>query len=463
MSVLRLVSPLMRLVRLRPYSSATLAGRSDERYRRATLTTLASLIAQFATTLATLLWVPLALSYLGTERFGMWMSVTSLVAVVAAADLGIGNGLLNAIAEAHGKEDRRLAGRYASSAFFLLIAVAAALAALVALIQPVVSWGQLLNVSSVSALPEAQPTVLVLLGCSFLTIPISIAARIHLGYQEGFVNSLWQGLGSILGLLGLATAIFLRASMPWVVFAFAAGPVLSGLFNLVILLSRRDWLRPRWSAVRFEAVSRLLKTGLMFALLQGVVAAAFMSDNFIVARIFGADAVAQYAVHAQLFAFAPLLAGMALSPLWPAYGEAIARGDDGWVRDVLVRSVAMTFVFISSISLVLLWSGQILIHLWVGSRVEASMPLMMGLAAWAILSSVGTAVAMFLNGAGVLRLQAFLACLMGAGAVLGKVVFGLLFGLPGIVWGTVTAYVLLMVIPLAVLLPRIVGRLGARP
>jgi O-antigen/teichoic acid export membrane protein len=453
----------MRLVRLQPYSSATIAERSQERYRRVTLTTLASLVAHAASTLTTLAAVPLALGYLGTERYGLWMSVTSLVAVVAAADLGIGNGLLNAIAESHGKDDKSMAGRYASSAFFLLTAIALALAAVVVLVEPLVSWGDLLKVSSATALLEAPPTVLILLGCSFLSIPIGIAARIHLGYQEGYVNGLWQGLGSVLGLVGMATAIILGASMPWVVLGFAVGPVISGLCNLLILVGRRAWLRPRWSAMRSEVVARLLKTGLMFALLQAVVAAAFMSDNFIVAWLFGADVVAQYAVHAQLFAFAPLLAGMALSPLWPAYGEAIARGDSGWVRGVLVRSVALTFAVVSAISLVLVASGQTLIHLWVGSRVEPLVPLMIALAAWAVLSSAGTAVAMFLNGAGVLRLQAFLACAMGVAAVLGKVGFGLLFGLPGVVWGTVTAYSLFMAIPLAVLLPRIVARIGARP
>jgi O-antigen/teichoic acid export membrane protein len=44
--------------------------------------------------------VPLTLTYLGSERYGMWMAISSIVALLAFADFGLGNGLVNAIAVA---------------------------------------------------------------------------------------------------------------------------------------------------------------------------------------------------------------------------------------------------------------------------------------------------------------------------------------------------------------------------
>ena len=71
-----------------------------------------------------LIAVPLTLHYLGTERYGMWMTISSIVAMMGFADLGMGLGLMNAISEAHGQEDRLAAERYVSSGFFMLSAVA---------------------------------------------------------------------------------------------------------------------------------------------------------------------------------------------------------------------------------------------------------------------------------------------------------------------------------------------------
>lgn len=459
MSVSRLVAAVNVLRPSKVSDLKTAPERSRERYRRAAITTMASVGAQAVATLATVVSVPLALSYLGAERYGLWMSVTSLVAVIAAADLGVGNGLLNAIAEAHGRDDRELAGRYVSSAFFLLTLVALLLAAATLAVQPLLSWPTLLNANSSLTANEAQPTALAVLACSFALIPLGIAARIHLGYQEGFINSMWQTVGSILGMLGLFLAVLLRWSLPWLVLAFSLGPVISAGLNLVVLLRDRSWLRPRWQAVRRAAANRFLRTGVQFAILQGVFAIAFLSDNVVIARIFGPNAVAQYAVHAQLFGFAPLLAGLALGPFWPAYGESIARGDIEWVRKALFRSVIATTILVGGASLVLLSVGDPLMHLWVGSRIEPSFPLMLGLGAWAVVSSVGNAVAMFLNGTGALRLQVGLACLMCPAALVGKFIGAETMGLPGIIIGTLIAYLVFTAAPLALFLPRIVHQL----
>src|SRR5260221_7075822 len=107
--------PLIEMVRPSSGAASTMVERSRERYRRAALTTLASFGAQGIATISTLASVPLALGYLGAERYGLWVSVNSLVAIVASADLGVGNGLLNAISEAHGADDRQLARHYLSS------------------------------------------------------------------------------------------------------------------------------------------------------------------------------------------------------------------------------------------------------------------------------------------------------------------------------------------------------------
>src|SRR5208283_4384594 len=80
------------LLRLKPFDTSTEQGRSRERYRRAALTTLTSVLARVITVSTSLITVRLTIRYLGTERYGLWMTITSVVSFLIFADLGIGNG-----------------------------------------------------------------------------------------------------------------------------------------------------------------------------------------------------------------------------------------------------------------------------------------------------------------------------------------------------------------------------------
>ncbi|MGC1782963.1 MAG: hypothetical protein WA708_10630, partial [Acidobacteriaceae bacterium] len=79
--------------------------RAGERHRRAALTGITSTIAHLARMGVALVTVPLTLHYLGAERFGLWMTISSVLAMASFADFGIGNGVLNTVADAFGRND----------------------------------------------------------------------------------------------------------------------------------------------------------------------------------------------------------------------------------------------------------------------------------------------------------------------------------------------------------------------
>src|SRR5512144_3326213 len=93
--------------------------RAARRVRRVTATAATSALAAIVQTAVGLVAVPMALGYLGSERYGLWMTVTSLTAMLAFADFGMGNGLLNAIASADGHDDEAAAAGATSSAICL--------------------------------------------------------------------------------------------------------------------------------------------------------------------------------------------------------------------------------------------------------------------------------------------------------------------------------------------------------
>lgn len=453
------------LLRLAPFDTSTAEGRSKERFRRVALSTAATAAAKGVVVLTTLVTVPLTVGYLGAERYGLWMTISATIAMLGFGDLGIGLGLLNAVSEADGKDDRPAALRYVSSGFFMLLGIAAFLIAAFVVVYPFVPWARIFNVASDLAARESGPAVAVFAACFVLNIPLWVVNRVHMGYQEGYVNSLYEISGNVFALLGILQAIRLEAGLPWLVLAMSAPPALASVANGAVLFGyRRPWLLPRWGSATREAASKILRLGILFFVLQLAGAVAYSSDNIIAARVLGPEAVTRYSIPMKMFSFVPLMMGMILIPLWPAYGEAISRGDVGWVRSTLARSVAAALVVAVPVSVPLvLWGGEI-IRLWVGPGVAPSFSLLLGLGAWTVMSCAWGAVAMFLNGANALRIQVVCTLLMAGGAILLKVFLSRSVGLSGIIWGGVAAQCMFIILPIALFLPGMLEgiRRGAR-
>lgn len=443
------------IFRLKPFDTFTPEGRARERYRRVALTTLASGAAKAISILTMLITVPLTLGYLGAERYGLWMTITSVVLMLGFADLGLGSGLMNAISEAHGQDDRQAAQNYVSSAFFLLSLMAFFLLAVFTLAYPFIPWAGVFNVKSSQAAREAGPAMAILVGCFALNMPLGVAQRVQMGYQEGYVNSLWQCLGSIIGLIGILLVVFFKAGLTWLVLAVGGSQVIAaGLNGLALFRSKRPWLFPRFRIFTAAAARRILHLGLLFFVLQ--LAGVFMiqADNLIIAQMLGLTVVSQYAVVWQLFLLAPSLLAMVLMPLWPAYGEAIARGDISWVKKTWRRSISLGLAINVPAVILLVVFGKQIAHLWVGPQINPSTALLVGLGLYIFLASFGGPCAMLLNGANVIKFQVVCALVVAAAKVGISIGLVKLIGLPGVIFGSVIASILFIYIPIAFYLPR---------
>src|ERR1700743_469129 len=100
------------------------SNRGLERYRRAGITASSSFIAKALNILISFLSVPLTVHYLGAERYGVWLTISSLITWMSMTDFGLaGVALVNVLSEASGKEDRVSAQQYTASAWWALTGV----------------------------------------------------------------------------------------------------------------------------------------------------------------------------------------------------------------------------------------------------------------------------------------------------------------------------------------------------
>lgn len=444
----RRLAGLMRYVRLEPFDFSTPEGRASERQRRVALTFLASLVAQGAKILTIIISVPLAIAYLGTERYGLWLTISSFAAFLSFTDLGIGNGLLNAISSASGRDDRVAMRRAISSSLFLLAGVSAGLLVAFWTLYPYIPWQEVFNVSSAQAVAESGPALAVFVVCFLVNIPFETVHRVQEGLQEGFRSKIWQAGGNLASLIAVITVINLQMGLPWLVISFIGVPIIATLCNNISLYrSRYPWLRPSWEFATKADAKHIANVGIMFLLLQLSMAVAFASDNMIIAQILGPAAVTQFGVPQRLFGLLLMLISIALSPLWPAYGEALSRTDTRWVEIMLTRTLRASLVIVGPMAFVLVLIGQWIIRIWVGPSIDPSWLLLSGFGVWVVISSLGNAMAMFLNGAGKVRFQVMTATAMAVANLVVSIYLTHRIGVSGPIWGSVIAYTIILLVP----------------
>ncbi len=427
-------------LRLRPFDVTEPDGRAKERHRRILLSSAASLAAKIIAIGTLLISTPLTLHYLGVERFGLWMTISSLLVVAGFADMGIGNGLLNVIAEANGRDDREMAKRAVSSSVVLLSIIGLIVALGFALVYPMLDWAHLLSISDQKAALEAGEAIAVLVACLAAGLPLMTAQRVQAGYQDGFQASLWQAIGSVFMLAGILSAIYLQAGLPWLVLAAAGGPAVAMLMNWIHqFFFVRRWLLPSLSSIEWGMAKRIAKLGVLWAWFQLMGFVGTSADNLIISHYFGAEAVGSYAVMSRLLS-GLLIAQMLSASLWPAFAEALERGDMDWVRKTFSRAVALFSAYGLVSALVMGVASFWIVRVWVGPEMVSSPLMAMGFALWGFITNFFAAIAALMANNRLIKKLAWLTSIGALSSLVLKLLLAPVLGVEGIIWATSLGY-----------------------
>jgi O-antigen/teichoic acid export membrane protein len=399
--------------------------------------------------------VPLTVGYLGADRFGALAAAMAVIALLDPLDLGIGSALVTLLGRADGDDDAAGGAALERAAVALVSAVAVVLGAVAVVVVPRVDWAGLVH----SGLDPsgAQRLAAVLAGAFVIGLPLGLVDRVHLGHQESHRNGVMILAGNSVAFALLVVAAAGRADL-WVLAACLTGGPLAARAVAGALLVARARARSVRAGGEVVAVTEparlLLSVGARFFLLQLAMAVAFTSDQVVVARVLGADAVVSYAVPFRLFAMISGVTALAARPLWPAYAEAAARGDAAWVRRGLVRSLALTVAVATVLSVPLVVAGPWAVEVMGRGAVGTSWSLLVGLGLWTVMGATGTTFAMALNGLGALRFQVVVASVMAVVNLALSIVLARRVGVAGVVWGTVVSYGLIVGVPSVVLVRR---------
>lgn len=389
--------------------------------------------------------VPLVMSALGTDGFGVWAAITSVLTMMLFLDFGIGNSAMNRITEALAHEDHAKATVLVRHTYIVLSGITVAVLLTCGALYAGGALHMLARHSGSFLASHVDLTVGFVL-CYAVVIPASFVQRLLSAHQRGGSAATLQLAFSLSYLMLAALATWLAQGL----LVFVLGYVLLmalvyGSYSLYFLKRRYPAMRLRGSIER-QILFTLIKDAGLFFLLQTTVSAVYNSDIIILSSVASAEEVAIYATTWRMFALVPIINGLILGPFWPAVSDAKARNDWAWIkaayRHNLKRSMLASFGLVT----VLVGLGNALLEVWTGGRVQAPLVLLLLMGMWVLLEGYGQCMAMLLNGLHILRLQLAVAALLLVLGISLKLYLTHSVGLYGPVLGTIIAFVLIVCI-----------------
>lgn len=374
--------------------------RGRERYRRAGITASTSFLSKALTMLISFVSVPLTIHYLGAERYGVWLTISSLLMWMSLTDFGLtGNALVNRIAAAHGRDDRETAREYAASAFWALILLSGAIGTILLITFHWVPWRALFRVSEAVSTQELHQACALTLAIFVIGLPLSMLNSVYSAYQEGFVWNAWTAGGNLFALLSLVIVTRFQGGLPLLIVAVSGTRALVGVANAYYMFFRHyPFLKPAPSAVRWSCVRSLFTLGFKYMITQLASLGIYQSQPMIITQILGPAQVTIFVIAQKIITLPNDLAYIATAPFVSAFGEAKARGDWAWIRTTFRNSEFLTIGTALVVQTGMVLVAKPIISVWAGAAAVPSLSVVLWLSAYTLIGAAIMPMGQFLCG-----------------------------------------------------------------
>ncbi len=378
---------------------------ADSRSARMGRNIVGSIFVKIGSILCSLVIVPLTIDFVNPVQYGIWLTISSIVAWMSFFDIGFCNGLRNKLAIAIAEHNHALARTYVSTTYAVLALI---FGLLMAALIVAVRFASLTSLLHIDALYEADLkvacTILVVYFC--VTFVLRILSNILLADQRPALSSAIEFVGQALTL----PAIWMfrgsvEGSLTWLALGLCVPPmVVWSVMTLLLFRRRYRFCRPSWRTVNLRQSRSLFGMGLQFFIIQIAAIIQYQTANVLIARLFSMEDVTAYNIAYKYFNVLTMGFMILLQPFWSAVTDAYAKGELEWIRRQ-VRRYLLLALAATGAALVMLFCADWVYAVWLNSAVSVPMQLSLWMAVYIVTTLFGSIFCYFVNGIGALRIQ----------------------------------------------------------
>lgn len=350
------------------------------------------------------LTVSFSLQLLDTNKYGIWLAISSTVSWISVLDIGLANGLRNKVAGYFAIKDYNSSKADVSSTYAILVLIMIPVMLLFSVIAPLVNWNSVFK----THLDEREllyTLIVVFIGLSLQFVLKPIASilqgdqKIHKANQIALVCNVSPLVPIIIG------AKYLKGSILFLAMAQTMLPVLVMLiYSIVLFTNGYKNISPSLKSVDLKKSRSLF--GLSFAFFIVQIARVFIlsTTEIIITRNFGGSYVTTYNLLFRYYSVAGMVLYIVLATYWSAFTNAFALNDLEWIKASIRKLLKMAFMFTAVIVIQFLLIKPVF-HIWVGGKVPVPLSTSISMAVYFILCLFTDTLVIVINGSGRMKIQ----------------------------------------------------------
>jgi O-antigen/teichoic acid export membrane protein len=381
-----------------------------------------------------LVLVPLTINYLDATKYGIWITLSSIIAWFGFFDIGLGNGLRNRFAEALADGKHKLARVYVSTTYAILTIIVVGVLLLFYVINPFLNWNKILNARQ-DIILKNELSILALVVFTFfcLRFVFKLITTILTADQRPAKASFFDLLGKIIALVLIFVLTKTTAgSLLYLGIVMSSIPVFVLLISSIWFFNGRYKLyRPAIKLVDFSKAKDLLNLGLKFFIIQIAAVLLYSTNNIIITQLFGPEHVTPYNISFKYFSILMMGFAIVITPFWSAFTEAWAKKEIIWVKNIMNKLFLFWGVLVL-LGLIMLFASDWVYGIWVGDKVKISFTMSALVLTWVILNVWNGIFGNFLNGLGKIKLQLYIGISAAIVNVPIAIYLGKLMGIEGV-------------------------------
>ena len=395
-------------------------------------------LATIFSLLTSLVSLPLAVRYLGAEKYGFWIAVNSWIVLSIFADFGLSNAMvtsLSAVIQTGRWSDAR---RILATCF--LVTAAGALVAFLISVALLFSFDvrRFFNASAGISNVECVVTIFIVIAMIWAQQPINLLARVFYARQEAYIASVWQVVGGIAGVLLLLLSVFLDEGLV----GFAVATLIS---RLVATGGAAINALLRYSDLRFtfnDFDKQTLGTMSMEGGWQLLATAAYLIQMqvpyLIGPHVIGLEALGRLGLMHRIFGLPGNIIASLLAPLWPAYVSAITGGKLDWAWATFKSTFRLSMVAAFLVGLVLVLLCVPIYSMVTGSVMHFDYELAWLFLIWLVIQNYQQCYSLLIQGLGGVKLMSLYTVVAASVSCLAAYCLGQIGGPSGVLIGWMT-------------------------
>ena len=369
----------------------------------------ASFVLKAVSIVLSLIKVPILLAYLNSEKYGVWLTIASILDWMSIFDLGLGHGFRNRFAEAIAINDQDRAKGLVSTAYTSMSAIMLFVFLIAVPVILLLNWGKILNTNLISE-KELKITVLMVTAVFAARFVLQLVTVMLKALQKPALSDVFLPVTNALILILIPIlGHYIKNSLFWASAVIAIPPVLVLLIaNYILFKKYYKTYKPTLYTSDKIYLKDIYSLGWKFFVGQICGLILFSSANIILTQAVNPSEVTIYNIAYKYFSLPISYFMIIITPYWSAVTDAYYKDEFNWIKNNMrkILYIACTFCFVI---LGMLLVSKLAFHIWIQDRVKIPLRLSLTLTLYNIFVVFMSPFSMFLNGFGKLKLGTIVA------------------------------------------------------